>query len=199
MLVRESRSWVTRYASIENPVAAILELSDFVVGNAVSPVGIFGSALHRSALSCGAFRRSRRRPHGQRITSPIFSGVLLKHPRADLHTEWNHFIDRQASALRVFAASFAVWRLKLAERVLTIRCNMASNPLKPRHLATDSDYLTPDLVELVPSQRRKCSRHDVTRHKEISLSEQGSCKGIRYSFLHWHALARRPYRLRVTA
>jgi hypothetical protein len=138
-------------------------------------------------------------PRGKRITSPIFIRVLLEHARADLHTEWNHFIDRQAGALRVFAASFAVWCLKLAERVFTIGCKMASNPLNPRHLATDSDYLTPDFVELVPSQRRKCSRHDVTRHKEISLSEQGSCKGIRYGFFHWHAFARRPYRLRVTA
>jgi hypothetical protein len=75
-----------------------------------------------------------------------------------------------------FAACFAVWCLKLAERVLTIGRKMASNPLNPMHLATDSNYLTPDLVELVPSQRRKRSRHDMARHNEISLSERCSCQ-----------------------
>jgi len=30
--------------------------------------------------------------------------------------------------------------------VFTIGCKMASNPLNPMHLATDSNFLTPDLV-----------------------------------------------------
>jgi hypothetical protein len=49
----------------------------------------------------------------------------------------------------MFVAGFAAWRFKLAERVFAIGCKMASNPLNTRHVVTDSDHLTSDLVQLV--------------------------------------------------
>jgi len=74
---------------------------------------------------------------------------LLEHPWADLHAEGNYVVDRQTSALRLFATSFAVGCLELAERVLTIGRKMTSNPLNSGHLMTDGYYLASDLVELV--------------------------------------------------
>src|SRR5216683_6746032 len=124
---------------------------------------------------------------------------LLKHSRADLHTEGNHFIDWQPCALRVFAASFAVRCLKLAERVFTIGGKMALNPLNPRHLAADRDNFVPDVIELLRGEGWKCPCQDVPRHSKNSLSECGACEGVCDSLLQRSALAVRPYALRLTA
>lgn len=102
---------------------------------------------------------------------------LFEHPWADLHAEGNNVVDRETSALRMFATSFAGGCLKLTERVLTIDCKMASNPLNSGHFITDGYHFASDLVELVRGERREGSRDNVPGHGD-SVSERGTFERV---------------------
>jgi hypothetical protein len=74
---------------------------------------------------------------------------LLELRRSDLLANLDDVINWQAGNLCVSAASIGIRRTKFAEGMLSVRSDMAANPLHAIDLLAGSDNFPADFVELI--------------------------------------------------
>ena len=84
--------------------------------------------------------------------------------RTDLETERNDLVQRKASDVRMLPACIVAQSLELAERMLSVRSDVTSNPSHAANLIAGAFDDRPERVELVGRHWRKRTSHDESRH-----------------------------------
>src|SRR3989442_12612670 len=83
--------------------------------------------------------------------------------RANLRVYCDDIIYRQPCEFGMFATGLLIGRLKLTERVFSIRSHMTPYPLHPNLIAGSDDILA-NCIELFGSKRRQRTCNHEARH-----------------------------------